>query len=76
MQAVQGQGAGEARLSRVWWVREGEEPRMISWECRFKCGMPGSKGKAETYRKARLAEKLHVDVGKLIAPDKHGGNRK
>lgn len=49
---------------------------MISWECRFKCGMPGSKGKAETYRKARLAEKLHVDVGKLIAPDKHGGNRK
>jgi hypothetical protein len=75
VQTVQGQGSGEARLSRLWWVREGEEPRMIPWECRYKCGMPGSKGKAESYKEARLAKRLHEDVGKLTAPEKHGRNR-
>jgi hypothetical protein len=48
---------------------------MIPWECRYKCGMPGSKGKAESYKEARLAKRLHEDVGKLTAPEKHGRNR-
>ncbi len=48
---------------------------MINWECRFKCGMPGSKGKAQTYKQARTAQKVHEALGKLVAPEKHGRNR-
>lgn len=41
----------------------------IRWTCPYECG---AKGTADSYKAARTAEKLHVDVARLTSPGKHG----